>query len=131
MIQISFYACLLIALGGGLGAVGRYLVGLAALRALGAGFPWGTLAVNVLGSLAMGVLVAVFTHKIAIAPEWRLFWLTGVLGGFTTFSSFSLDAFALWERGAPVLAGAYIFASLALSLTALVAGLLLGRAAWS
>lgn len=114
-----------IALGGAIGAVGRYLTGLAALRLLGAGFPWGTLAVNVLGSFAMGALVVAMAHLGGnrLGP----FLLTGLLGGFTTFSAFSLDALTLWERGNPALAAAYVGGSVILSLAAIVAGAALAR----
>jgi CrcB protein len=94
------------------------------LRLLGPGFPWGTLAVNVAGSLVMGVLAAL----LARSAEARLFLMTGALGGFTTFSAFSLDAVSLWERGDAGAAIAYAGASVAISLAALAAGLALGRA---
>ena len=114
-----------VALGGALGASGRYLLGIAAIRTMGPGFPWGTLAVNVLGSLAMGALVALLAR---LGNAWAPFLMTGLLGGFTTFSAFSLDAVALWERGAAGLAAGYVAASVALSLLALVLGLWAGRA---
>ena len=86
-----------VALGGAIGAAGRYLVGVAATRVMGLGFPWGTLTVNVAGSFLMGVLVVSLAHKDAtrLAP----FLMTGVLGGFTTFSSFSLETMRLWQNG--------------------------------
>ena len=84
-----------VALGGAIGASARYLTSLGAVRFLGAGFPWGTLAVNVIGSFLMGLLVVVLAQRddTRLAP----FLLTGLLGGFTTFSAFSLDAMALYE----------------------------------
>jgi len=114
-----------VALGGALGAMARYLAGMAALRALGPGFPWATLAVNVLGSFLMGILVVALAHFSAnrLAP----FLMTGLLGGFTTFSAFSLDALTLWERGATAQAAAYVAASVALSLAAIGAGLWAAR----
>ena len=114
-----------VALGGAIGASFRYLVNVASLRAFGAGFPYATLTVNVLGSFVMGVLVAVLAEKggMRFAP----FVLTGILGGFTTFSAFSLDAFTLWERGQSWLSLGYVGASVILSLAALVAGLQLAR----
>lgn len=114
-----------VALGGALGAVARYMTGVAALRLMGPGFPWGTLAVNVLGAFAMGVLVVVLAHKDAtrLAP----FLMTGMLGGFTTFSAFSLDAVAMMERGQVLLAGFYIAASVMLSLGALMMAMSLTR----
>ncbi len=115
-----------VAAGGALGAVARHLTGQAALGAFGPGFPWGTLAVNVIGSAAMGMLVVLLDATGA----WRAapFLLTGLLGGFTTFSAFSLDAARLWERGEPALAALYAGGSVALSLAAIALGLLLTRA---
>ncbi|MDJ0631484.1 MAG: fluoride efflux transporter CrcB [Rhodobacter sp.] len=115
-----------VALGGALGASGRYLTGVAAVRIMGHGFPWGTLAVNVLGSMLMGALVVVLAHLSAtrLAP----FLMTGVLGGFTTFSAFSLDAVTLYERGQVGLAGAYVAGSVVLSLAGFAFGLLMARA---
>ncbi len=115
---------LLVFLGAGLGGLLRHGVNLAALRFLGPSFPWGTLAVNVAGSLLMGLLAAALARH----AEARLFLMTGVLGGFTTFSAFSLDAVALWERGEAGLALLYVSASVLLSVGALVGGLALGRA---
>ncbi len=114
-----------VALGGAIGASGRYLTGVAAIRLMGPGFPWGTLAVNVLGSFAMGVLVVLLGHLGAnrLAP----LLMTGVLGGFTTFSAFSLDAMTIWERGQQGLAATYVAASVGLSLAAIVAGLWMAR----
>ncbi len=114
-----------VALGGALGASARHLVGLGATRLFGTGFPAGTLIVNILGSLLMGVLVVVLAERggLRLAP----FLMTGLLGGFTTFSAFSLDAVALWERGVPGTALLYVAASVGLSLAALAAGLGLTR----
>jgi len=116
-----------VALGGALGASARYLTGIAAVRVMGHGFPWGTMAVNVIGSFAMGVLVVLLAHTNAtgkLAP----FLMTGVLGGFTTFSAFSLDAMVLYERGQISLAGAYVIGSVALSLLGIGLGLVAARA---
>ncbi len=118
---------LLVALGGALGSVARYLVNVASSRVFGMGFPWGTLTVNVVGGFAMGLLAALLALK-GGSQEARVFLMTGVLGGFTTFSAFSLDAVALWERGAAGLAAGYVAASVALSIGALFGGLALGRA---
>ncbi|MEM8796680.1 MAG: fluoride efflux transporter CrcB [Pseudomonadota bacterium] len=118
-----------VALGGALGASARYYVGVAAFRFFGPGFPYGTLIVNVLGSFAMGLLIAFLAKRSGTAAEWRVFLATGVLGGFTTFSAFSLDAVELWERGAIGSAGLYIAGSVTLSILALMAGLMLVRAA--
>jgi CrcB protein len=122
---------LLVFVGGGLGAALRHGVNLAAARILGNAFPWGTITVNVAGSFAMGLLAAWFAFR--AGSEWtqgaRLFLATGVLGGFTTFSAFSLDVVLLWERGAAALTAAYVLASVVLSVAALFAGLWVVRAA--
>lgn len=119
----------LVALGGGVGAALRYLVGVGATRLFGPGFPVGTMTVNVLGSFAMGILVAWLAARAGEgqATLTRLL-ATGFLGGFTTFSSFSLDAVALWERGQGGLAMLYVGGSVALALVGIVAGLAVGRA---
>ena len=114
-----------VALGGAIGAAGRYLTGLAALRLLGPGFPWGTLTVNVVGSFVMGVLVVTLAHL--GANRFAPLLMTGILGGFTTFSAFSLDALTLWERGETLTAALYVGASVSLSLAAIIAGLALAR----
>lgn len=119
---------LLVMLGGAIGAGGRHLVGRALLDALGAGFPWGTLAVNVTGGLAMGLLAAVLL-RLALGEPWRLFLGVGVLGGYTTFSSFSLDTIAMVERGEWLAALGYVLVSVIGSILALAAGLAIGRAA--
>lgn len=114
---------LLVALGGAIGSVGRYGVGLAAARLFGVAFPWGTLIVNVVGGLAMGLLAA----RTGPAEEnLRLLLGVGVLGGFTTFSAFSLDTVRLMERE-PGSALFYVLASLILSVGACWSGLMLGR----
>lgn len=119
----------LVALGGAIGAGARHLVNLAALRLLGPGFPAGTLAVNVIGGLLMGLLAGYFALKYQAGGEGlRLFLATGILGGFTTFSAFSLDAVLLWERGDVAQALLYVALSVVLSIAALVAGLLFMRA---
>lgn len=120
---------LLVFLGGGIGAAARHGVNIAAARLLGTAFPWGTLTVNVFGSLAMGLLVAWFAFRtdVGMTQHTRLFLTTGILGGFTTFSAFSLDTAVLWERGAMGIAAAYVAASVALSILALFAGLWIVR----
>lgn len=118
-----------VALGGAIGASARYLTSVAVMRGIGPGFPWATVTVNVAGSFLMGVLVVWLAEKGAmrLAP----FLMTGILGGFTTFSAFSLDAVALWERGELMLAAVYVAGSVVLSLVALVAGLALTRGAFA
>jgi CrcB protein len=118
---------LMAAIGGAVGAGARYLVGVGALRLLGSGFPWGTLIVNVVGSLIMGLIIASVALKYSISNEMRTLLSTGVLGGFTTFSAFSLDFVVLMERKAQGLAMAYLGASVGLSILALFAGLYIAR----
>ena len=115
---------LLVFIGGGLGAVARHGVGRAGLALLGPGFPWWTLAVNVTGSFLIGLLAGIFGAT-ETGNNLRLFLTTGFLGGFTTFSAFSLDALTLWERGAQMQAGLYVMGSLILSLLAAALGLLI------
>ncbi len=115
-----------VALGGAIGASLRYLTGLAALRAFGPGFPAGTLIVNVVGCLAMGVLAALLADK--SSPRLAPFLMTGILGGFTTYSAFALDAVTLWQRGESGTAMTYILATTAGSLAAVLAGMALARA---
>lgn len=112
-----------IALGGAIGAVMRHYAGSAALAAFGAAFPWGTLIVNVTGSAIMGVLIGTFAQTEGVSPALRAFLTVGVLGGFTTFSTFSLDVVSLWERGEVLAALGYVAASVVISIAALAAGL--------
>lgn len=116
-----------IAAGGAIGAVLRHGVNLGAAGWLGIGFPWGTLSVNILGSFAMGLLAGIFTYFWNPPQEIRLFLTTGILGGFTTFSAFSLDAALLWEKGQPLPAALYIGGSVLASIFLVFAGLWLGR----
>ncbi|MEM7176800.1 MAG: fluoride efflux transporter CrcB [Pseudomonadota bacterium] len=118
-----------VAAGGAIGATMRFLVGHWSVRALGTGFPWGTLIVNVAGSFAMGVIAVVLLERFPGSfARWSPFIMTGVLGGFTTFSAFSLDALLLIEKDKTGLALAYIGASVILSLGGLWAGFTLARA---
>lgn len=117
----------LVAFGGALGASLRHLANLAAERLFGGAFPWGTLLINVVGSLAMGLVVGYLVRKIGVSNEIKLFVATGILGGFTTFSAFSLDFVTLWERGSAVSALGYAFASVICAILALFLGLWLAR----
>lgn len=119
---------LLVALGGAIGASSRHLVGIAMLRLLGPGFPWGTLMVNIAGAFAMGVIVELMALKLEVSNELRLFLATGILGGFTTFSAFSLEVALMIERKQMLIAGAYAGLSVVVSVMALFAGLTLIRA---
>ena len=122
---------LLIALGGGLGASARYGLSQLSARILGGVFPWGTLAANVLGGLAMGVLFGYMMARTGASPALRLFLGVGVLGGFTTFSSFSLETFLMIERQDYGAAASYILASVILSIFALFLGVLIARKLWA
>ena len=117
-----------VATGGALGAVARYVFAAQVSRMLGTGFPWGIFATNVVGSFLMGVLVEGFALHWNLSAEIRAFLTVGILGGFTTFSSFSLDAALLLQRHDYLAAGAYIVGSVGLSVAALFAGLALVRA---
>jgi CrcB protein len=114
-------------LGGGVGAALRHGINLGAARWIGPGFPFGTLIVNVTGSLLMGLIAGYFAFKGDASQHWRLFLTTGILGGYTTFSAFSLDAALLYERGEVSLAAVYVLGSVVLSIAALFAGLALAR----
>ena len=114
---------LIVFFGAGIGGALRHGVNLASAKVFGLGFPFGTLIVNVVGSLAMGLLAGYFAYRTGAPQHMRLFLTTGILGGFTTFSAFSLDAALLMERHAYGLAAAYVAVSVAVSLAALFAGL--------
>ena len=116
---------LLVMAGGALGAGARYLFAVAAADALGLAFPWGTWGVNIVGSLLMGLLATFVPDG---GHDWRLFVGVGVLGGFTTFSAFSLELFNMFARGEAALGAAYAVSSVAGSVIALWAGLTFGRA---
>ncbi len=118
---------LLAALGGALGSSCRYLVGVWALRFFGPGYPWGTFIVNIVGSFLIGIFAETIALKFNASAEMRVLAVTGFLGGFTTFSAFSLDAVYLFERGANVTALIYVVSSVALSIAGLVGGLALVR----
>ncbi len=121
-------AYLIVFLGGGLGAALRHGINLLAARFAGTGFPYGTLFINVVGSLAMGLLAEYFALKAGLPQRWRLFMTTGILGGFTTFSAFSLEAALLYERGQIAGAAVYVIASVVLAIGALFVGLAIVRA---
>jgi CrcB protein len=119
---------LIVFVGGGLGAALRHAVNRASIAFLGPDFPYGTLLVNVVGGLLMGVLAEAFLLKGGASQEFRLFLTTGVLGGFTTFSAFSLDAALMWQRSDYTALGSYIAASVLLSIGALFLGMAAVRA---
>lgn len=117
-----------VAIGGALGSMARYGVNVWSGRVFGTEFPWHTLIVNVLGCFIMGALTGLMAQKLNVSQEVRAFLTTGILGGFTTFSAFSLDVALLVERKATAAAGAYVLASVLLSIAAVFAGLHLMRA---
>ncbi|MEC5290443.1 fluoride efflux transporter CrcB [Aurantimonas sp. C2-6-R+9] len=121
------YHLILVAAGGAIGASLRHLSNLAALRFLSPNFPFGTAFVNVSGSFLMGIVMEIVARRFGASNELRLFLAVGLLGGFTTFSSFSLDAVALYERGAFGLAAFYVIGSVVAGIAALFAGFAAGR----
>jgi CrcB protein len=117
-------AVLLVFLGGGVGSALRHAVNIAFARWFGSSFPFHTLFENVSGSVVMGLLAGYFTLRTGSSQSLRLFLTTGILGGYTTFSTFSLDSMLLWERGQYGAALAYIV----ISVVAAIGGLALGMA---
>ena len=118
---------LLVAIGGAVGSVARHLVGVASLRLFGPAFPFGTLIVNLVGAFVMGMFVELLARRFGASTDLRLLIATGVLGGFTTFSSFALDTSVLWERGEVISSFVYVATTLVLGLAALFLGLGLAR----
>lgn len=117
----------LVFVGAGIGGMLRHFVGWASLRLLGPNFPYGTLAINIVGSALMGLFIGILARFNLPGQHLRLFVATGILGGFTTFSTFSLDSVTLWERGQLAAAAGYVLASVILSFGALFGMLLLMR----
>lgn len=126
---MNFQLVLAVAFGGAIGSVARYLAGHGSAKLFGLGFPWGTLIINIVGSFLIGVFAESFALRWDAPQAVRVFLTVGICGGFTTFSTFSLDAFVLIERGELWPAAAYIVGSVALSIGGLFAGLHLMRAA--
>lgn len=128
MPQPSLLILFLVAMGGAAGATLRYLVAVWTVSRFGAGFPIGTLTVNVVGSALIGVFAALWVETAdPAARERAALVIIGLLGGFTTFSSFALDVVGLWLRDRPLAAGGYVLASVALSIAAAGLGLVIGR----
>ena len=117
-----------VAVGGAFGSVARHLLAARITAWLGSGFPWGIFMVNVLGGFIMGLLVELMALKWSLSMEWRAFLKVGILGGFTTFSSFSLDTVAMMQRGDFGLAALYVVGSVALSVGVLFAAMMAVRA---
>ena len=116
-----------VAAGGALGSVVRYLVGIGWGKLFGTDFPWGTLIINVTGSFLIGAFIGLFAAKWDLSQAMRIFLTVGICGGYTTFSTFSLDAYYLMERGQIWASSAYLVASVGLSVGALIAALRLVR----
>jgi CrcB protein len=121
------FGFLLVFIGGGLGSVLRHAVNKAAASLFGLNFPYGTLFVNVAGSLAMGLVAGWFAFRAVAGQATRLFLTTGVLGGFTTFSAFSMDAALLWERRQTSIASVYVLGSVITAIASLFGGLWITR----
>lgn len=120
-------SALLVFLGAGLGGTLRHLLDSLAAGRLGAGFPLSILLINVAGCFAMGLIAELLAYGAEPGASWRLFSTTGVLGGFTTFSAFAIDAATLWARGSHGVTALYVGGSVAGSLVAVAAGLMLAR----
>jgi CrcB protein len=118
---------LLVFIGGGLGSTLRHIINIVSPRVLGTGFPYHTFIINITGSIVMGLIAGYLAFKGEAAQPWRLFLMTGILGGYTTFSAFSLDAALLYERGEIGLALFYVVGSVVFSIAGLFAGLALVR----
>jgi CrcB protein len=117
----------LVFIGGGLGSTLRHTINMVSARLLGTAFPYHTFIINITGSLVMGLVAGYLAFKGGASQPWRLFLMTGILGGYTTFSAFSLDTALLYERGAIGLAALYVLGSVVLSIAGLFAGLALVR----
>jgi CrcB protein len=117
----------LVFIGGGLGSTLRYIVNLVSGRLLGTAFPYHTFFINITGSTVMGLVAGYFAFRSDASQSWRLFLMTGILGGYTTFSAYSLDAALLYERGEIGLAAFYVVGSVVFSILGLFAGLALMR----
>jgi CrcB protein len=117
----------LVFIGGGLGSSLRHTINIVCTRCIGTGFPYGTFIINITGSTVMGLIAGYLAFKGEASQPWRLFLMTGILGGYTTFSAFSLDAALLYERGEVGLALFYVLGSVLFAIAGLFAGLALIR----
>jgi len=116
-----------VAAGGAIGATGRYLVGKLMLNLMGPGFPWGTFTVNIIGSFFIGFIVELMAIRFNLSHEWQGFLVIGILGGFTTFSAFSLEVGLMLEKDQFSVAALYAFGSMFMGVAALFAGIFAGR----
>jgi fluoride exporter len=123
----SVFNYVLVFVGGGLGASLRHTINMTCAKCIGTDFPWGTFIINITGSTVMGLIAGYLAFKGTASQPWRLFLMTGILGGYTTFSAFSLDAATLYERGALGIAATYVLGSVVLSIAGLFTGLALVR----
>lgn len=125
--QVNLIFIMAVAVGGAIGSVMRYLVGIGAGRLFGTDFPWGTLIINITGSFVMGVFAGLFATRWNLPQVARIFLTVGICGGYTTFSTFSLDSFYLIERGEFAATAAYMIGSAVLSVGALIGAMHLVR----
>jgi CrcB protein len=119
-----------VGVGGGVGAIARYTLGLWIAERLGTTFPWGTLIINIMGSLLIGIILTVLTEKVIADPAWRLLLVVGFLGGYTTFSSYTFEALTLATAGEWLLALAYVLGSNVVGLLAVVLGAMVAQLVW-
>jgi CrcB protein len=122
---------IIVFIGAGIGGLMRHVMNIWITALASSGFPYSILTINVIGSTAMGLAAGWFASRGEILPDLRLFLATGILGGFTTFSAFSLDSWKLWTEGPPHVAGLYVLASVGMSFAALAAGLVVARLIWA
>jgi fluoride exporter len=123
----QLFGFVLVFIGGGCGASLRHAVNMTCARAFGTAFPYGTFIINITGSIVMGLIAGYLAFRGEASQHWRLFLMTGILGGYTTFSAFSLDTAMLYERGAVGLAAFYVLGSVGISIAGLFAGLAVVR----
>ena len=125
---MSFHMIIAVAIGGAFGAVGRLLINNGISHFFGHGFPLGTIVINILGSFCLGGLLQLFSYTYVVSPEIRAFFGIGILGAFTTFSTFSLDFVTLWERDEILLAWLYFLVSVSFVIVGFLAGTMITKA---
>jgi len=124
---MSLHMILAVAAGGALGAVSRFFVTSSVIYVFGNGLPFGTLVVNIIGSFCLGALVEVFSVAWSVSPELRNFFIVGILGSFTTFSTFSFEVVELWSRGDLFYAGTYVIGSVFLGILGFICGIIITK----